>query len=74
MCKLKNVKITFALDQYLKEQGVSQKKLCMEANLRESTLSSMKRSDKVNIVHLATIMEYFQEEDITKLLKVTYDE
>lgn len=64
------VKIRFALDDYLKEKGMSQKQLCKETGLRESTLSNMKRSDKVNIVHLATIMSYFGETDIRKFLKV----
>lgn len=71
---MKGTVIKFALEEYLQEKGVSQKKLCQETGLRESTLSSMKRSDKVNIVHLATIMDYFKEKDITKLLKVTHEE
>jgi DNA-binding Xre family transcriptional regulator len=71
---MKNTVIRFALEEYLKEKNVSQKKLCSDTGLRESTLSSMKRSDKVNIVHLATIMEYFQEKDISKFLRVSYEE
>jgi len=71
---MKNFVIRFALDDYLKEKGISQKKLCSDTGLRESTLSNMKRSDKVNIVHLATIMEYFQDPDIRNFLKVKYED
>ncbi|MEC1866748.1 helix-turn-helix domain-containing protein [Bacillus paralicheniformis] len=71
---MKNTVVRFALEEYLKEKNVSQKKLCSDTGLRESTLSSMKRSDKVNIIHLATILEYFQEKDISKLLRVSYEE
>ena len=71
---MKNTVIRFALEEYLKQKNVSQKKLCEETGLRESTLSSMKRSDKVNIVHLATIMEYFNDPDIRNFLKVECDE
>ncbi|KZR56973.1 helix-turn-helix domain-containing protein [Pseudobacillus badius] len=70
---MKGTVIKFALEEYLQEKGVSQKKLCQETGLRESTLSSMKRSDKVNIVHLATIMEYFNDPNISNFLKVEYD-
>ncbi|MED4409039.1 helix-turn-helix domain-containing protein [Bacillus licheniformis] len=71
---MKNTVIRFALEEYLKQKNVSQKKLCEETGLRESTLSSMKRSDKVNIVHLATIMEYFNDPEISNFLKVEYEE
>ncbi|SFQ38689.1 helix-turn-helix domain-containing protein [Salibacterium halotolerans] len=65
--------LKLTLDHYLQEQGVTQKHLCEETGIRADTLSSMKRSDKVNLRVLETIMEYFEEDDISKLIEVIPD-
>jgi putative transcriptional regulator len=67
---MKQTIIKFDLDAYLREKNMTQKTLCEETGLRPSTVSAMKRNEKLNLRHLAVIMDYFKDYDLTRFLKV----
>ncbi|TCP28802.1 Cro/C1-type helix-turn-helix DNA-binding protein [Scopulibacillus darangshiensis] len=64
-------KITFKLEEVLKEKGVGQTEMADSIGIRRGTITAMKKSDKVNIKYLAQIMQYLELESVDEILEYT---
>ncbi|MEC2225024.1 MULTISPECIES: helix-turn-helix domain-containing protein [Heyndrickxia] len=65
------LRIRFCLEDILKEKNITQKQLAEMTGIREPSISTMKVNNrKVNLEHLAKIIEVLDEKDFNRWFKI----